>query len=114
MGEPELSKKYKTFSEKAEENTELEPVAPENLTKSTIINQDKISDFGGNLILKGRTKQKRLSISKINNNKSSILLRNTVIKSFHGKTKSYMRRSLYLFDGDSCLRESIIWFVEWK
>jgi hypothetical protein len=38
VGEPELSKKYKTFSEKAEEDTELEPVAPENLSKSTVFN----------------------------------------------------------------------------
>jgi hypothetical protein len=99
---------------KVEEETVVEPVAPENLTKSTIFDQDMKSDFAGDLILKGRTKQKRLKISQITKNKSSILLRNTVIKSFHGKTKSYMRKSLFLFDGDSWFRESIIWFVEWK
>jgi hypothetical protein len=37
VAEPELTKKYKTFQEKVEEEeTVVEPVAPENQTKSTI------------------------------------------------------------------------------
>ena len=46
--------------------------------------------------------------------RSVTIVKKSAVYTYHNKRKVYDRNSLFLLKGDSFLRKSIVWFVDWK